>query len=431
MENKQYNEKEVQEVINKLQCTADKKYKFSISPESDEDIAILNLMLKQRIIDKDKKNNICKKKKFIYQDNKKYEFFLTEDESILFIGDLETLYVNKIREAIEDKEEKKQKNNKKEPWFFIIKEKDNNQKTYIKEDKEIQEIESIYQLTDFLKTNADYTDTLKFQLHFLKNEKTTIDLGWNQEEKLNFDHEKLNEQINKITEIFQGEEHQQEKTEILKNTIYKFCSQEKEKSLFYYLISNFEVFVKRFTDEYNNFILGSSIDEKIKEIQDTKKEYLDNISTSIKSISSDMTKVAATTYGCMFFIQKNPDNYLILLAALFYLLFIAYSVYVQKHHINSCEQDFVYYKESLNIKNEENTDSKKSTKDKKKNKDLNEYKKEATQGIEKIIFGSKVMGCITFALTIFSIAYFIEKLTQTTAIKICNILKSICCSLNI
>lgn len=174
----------------------------------------------------------------------------------------------------------------------------------------------------FLSSYAD--DIRGRELIFLYKGKISIDFE--------YDFESLSHEFDglaKLEKIFSDRLHEDEKKNILKNTLHSFLWREKSSDRFKKILREFTLFSLNFEENYRAFSVGFSFDKIRKEYTERFRDYLSKLNsilydTLTRSLSIPVSSIIS------FVAMKNNDGgsaVLINCAAIVLMLFTSISVY--------------------------------------------------------------------------------------------------------
>lgn len=152
--------------------------------------------------------------------------------------------------------------------------------------------------------------------------------------------------ISVIEGVFSEKSHEEQKSSILKETLYSFLINHPVEERLHFLISNFGEFSKRLNENYQLFVSDFSFDEVRKEYEEKKREYLSSINDAFSSVQTKMLGVPLILAVAALRMSSTVDNKsffanaFLLLAVCTYSYMMAVLIKNQKHTLKAIKTEF-------------------------------------------------------------------------------------------
>ena len=200
-------------------------------------------------------------------------------------------------------------------------------------------------LLNLLISNADHTNNLTSKIIndvvFLHKTRLEIPIAYNQEclgEGL--------DGISIIVALFKDQSHIEQKSSILKETLYSLLINVSKKDRLQYLLNNFGDFSKRLNENYQLFVSEFSFDDVRKEYEEKKRDYLTKLNEVFSSAQTKMLGIPIALALASLKLSAIVDNitfwtnFFLALSITIYSVMMFMLITNQKHTLNALKNEY-------------------------------------------------------------------------------------------
>jgi len=200
-------------------------------------------------------------------------------------------------------------------------------------------------LLNLLISNADHTNNLTKKIIndvvFLHKSRLEIPIAYNQKclgEGL--------DGISIIVALFKDQSHIEQKSSILKETLYSLLINVSKKDRLQYLLNNFGDFSKRLNENYQLFVSEFSFDDVRKEYEEKKRDYLTKLNDVFSSAQTKMLGVPIALALASLKLSAIVDNitfwtnFFLALSITIYSVMMFMLITNQKHTLKALKNEY-------------------------------------------------------------------------------------------